>query len=194
MNGGEAATEWLRNNWRYIPEHLRPPKESIVEFGAFLSTFLTSSFDVIEKPGTKGEGPTWGFCRCDVCLRIVNAPHLQAKKLYARDKKAAELLMEEYLTILAHENEIELDAALAKQLRTDEKTRRAAAYLTYGHWLIRRLSGESDGPAILALWRLIAWDPRGGMRPNFELKLDDFRAAERQLLDAMRRLVVDSNR
>jgi hypothetical protein len=52
----------------------------------------------------------------------------------------------------------------------------------------------SDGPAILALWRLIAWDPRGGMRPNFELKLDDFRAAEGQLLDAMQRLVFDSNR
>lgn len=27
----------------------------------------------------------------------------------------------------------------------------AAAYVTYAHWLIRRLSGDADGPAILAL-------------------------------------------
>jgi hypothetical protein len=49
-----------------------------------------------------------------------------------------------------------------------------------------RLSGQSDGPAILALWRLIGWDPRGGVRQGFTLKLDDFKIAEQNLLAAMR--------
>ena len=149
--------------------------------------FRSSSFDVIEKPGTKGEGPTPRFgCRCELCLRIVNAPHLRTKKLYARDKRRADFLMTECLIQLARENGLDIDERRAIQLVTDPTTRRCAAYLAYGHWLVRRLAGESDGPAVLALWRLIAWDARGGMRHGFTLQLDDFKQAEDQLLAALR--------
>src|SRR5262245_40590860 len=103
--GPDAATEWLRLNYVHIPKELSPPKEAINEFAAFFSTYLTSSFDVIEKPGTKGEGPTPPLgCRCELCVRIINAPHLQAKKLYKRDKRRADFLMTECLTQLAREN------------------------------------------------------------------------------------------
>lgn len=187
--GPHAAREWLHSNYYHIPESLRPPKNEIDEFAAFFSTYLTSSFDVSEKPGTKGAGPTPppSECRCDVCMRIINAPHLQAKKLYARDKQRADFLMIECLTQLAEANGLGLHEPLAKRIVTDQTTRRSAAYLAYGHWLIRRLTGESDGPAILALWRIIAWDPRGGMRPEFSLQLDDFKFAEESLLAVMRR-------
>lgn len=184
-DGPDAATEWLRSNYRHIPEDLRPPENEIDEFAAFFSTYLTSSFNVIEKPGTKGEGPTPTGCRCELCMRIVNAPHLKAKKLYARDKRRADLLMSECVAELAKENAIHINEELTTQLVTDDKTRRYTAYITYGHWLIRRLSGESDGPAILALWRLIAWDPRGGMRHGFTLELGDFKVAERELISAI---------
>jgi hypothetical protein len=188
LDNAEAATEWLRCNLAHIPQHLRPPQDSFDEFGAFFSTFLISSFDVVEtNPRNRRQDPDPPFgCRCPLCLRIASAPHLQAKKLYARDKKAAELLMTEYVAHLARENGIEIDDEHAASIVADERTRRSAAYMTYGHWLIRRLAGESDGPAILALWRLIARDPRGGMRPNFELKVDDFRQAEKRLLEAIR--------
>src|SRR5690349_1826245 len=84
--GPEAATEWLRSNYDYIPEDLRPPQNEIDEFAAFFSTYLTSSFDVLPKPGTRGESTRpsgWGDwpCRCELWMRIVNAPHLQPKKL-----------------------------------------------------------------------------------------------------------------
>ena len=80
----------MREFYDFIPDLLRPKPDEIDEFGAFFSTFLTSSFDVIDKPGTRG-GPA--VCYCDVCLTISNAPHLQAKKLYARDKRRARVLM-----------------------------------------------------------------------------------------------------
>ena len=161
--------------------------DEIEEFAAFFSTYLTTSFDVVEKPGRKGEGalPQFG-CRCELCLRIINASHLRPKKLYDRDKRRAEFLMVECLLHLAHENRIDISEPFAVQLVNHQSTRRSAAYLAYGYWLIQRLVGESDGPAILALWRLLAWDPRGGMRSGFTLELDDFRLAEDQLLEAIR--------
>jgi len=119
-------------------------------------------------------------------MRIVNAPHLQTKRLYARDKRRADFLMCECVAELAKENDFDIADLLAERIVADENTRRFAAYITYGHWLIQRLSGESDGPAILALWRLIAWDPRGGVRRGFTLQLGDFEDAEKALLTAIR--------
>lgn len=119
-------------------------------------------------------------------MRIVNAPHLQAKKLFTRDKRRADFLMRESVCKLAAENGMELDFDSATQLVTDDANRRHAAYVSYGQWLVRRLYGESDGPAILALWRLVAWDPRGGMHRGFKLELNDFKVAEDNLLAAIR--------
>lgn len=185
--GPDASTEWLRTNYRNIPEELRPPMDEIEEFAAFFSTYLSTSFDVVEQPGRRGEGALSEYgCRCEICLRIINASHLRPKKLFQRDKRRAEFLMVECLLRLAHENGMNISEPFAEQLVNDQSTRRSAAYLAYGYWLIQRLVGESDGPAILALWRLIAWDPRGGMRPGFTLKLDDFNLAEDHVLEAIK--------
>ncbi len=183
-SGPHSVSELIRDYYLEIPISMLPPFEEIEEFSAFFSTFLTSSFDVIEKPGTRGDGPL--VCTCDICLRLRNAPHLQAKKLYAREKREANLLMLECMELLVRKNGIDCDEQRLKQIVNDSETRRDAAYLAYGHWLIKRLSGESAGPAILALWRLIAWDPRGGMRPNFTLEIDDFKAAEIKLVETLR--------
>lgn len=181
-----AATEWLRKNYHRIPEECRPQENDIDEFAAFFSTYLTSSFDVIENPGTKGEGPTAGYCQCEICRRIVNAPHLRAKKLSARDKRRADVLIRQSLTELAAQNDLDLADGQAEKILTNPDTKRQAAYIAYGHWLVRRLSGDSDGPAILALWRLIAWDPRGGIRRGFKLKLEDFILAENNFISTMK--------
>jgi hypothetical protein len=182
--GPAAATQWLKANYDDIPEELRPNKRDLTEFGAFFSTYIMSSFDVIKKPGTRGEGAATG-CHCELCLRIVNAPHLQAKKLCARDKRRAEMLMEDCIIELAKQHGIQISYDQAAEIVANPRTRRAAAYLTYGHWLIMRLSGESDGPSILALWRIIAWDSRGGRIHGFKLKLEDFPKAEKLLLKVL---------
>ena len=90
--------------------------------------------------------------------------------------------MRDCVAELADEKSIPVSDDLVTRIVTEQPTRRSAAYIAYGYWLIRRLYGESDGPAILALWRLIAWDPRGGMRRGFTLELEDFKAAETSLL------------
>jgi hypothetical protein len=72
-----------------------------------------------------------------------------------------------------------------KSLVKGESTRRSAAYSTYGYWLIQRLEGESDGPAVLALWREIAWSRAGSPLPNFQLEFEDFVAAEELLIAEM---------
>lgn len=119
-------------------------------------------------------------------MRIVNASFLQPKKLYIRDKLRADTLMREYLCVFANQHALGINEELASQLVTQPSTRRSSAYLTYGHWLIKRLAGESDGPSILALWRLVAWDPRGGMRRGFTIELEYFKAAESDLLTALK--------
>lgn len=185
-SGGPAAvTDWLRTFGFVIPVRLRPAEAEMEAFAAFFSTYLTSSFDVVSKPGTRGEGPISG-CACEICARIVSAPHLQAKKLTRADKQRADFLMIESLAALASEHQLVLDEDFAEKTVLAPATRRACAYLSYGDWLIRRLAGESDGPAVLALWRLVAWDTRGGQRRGFELKLADFRLAETKLLAIIR--------
>jgi len=184
--GPDVAIEWLRANLHNIPKTIRPAQDQVEEFGAFFSTYLVSSFDVVEKPGTRGKGPTPMFCRCEVCMRIVNAPHLQTKKLYARDKRRANFLMAEFVMELANQHQMRVNDELVVKIVNDKATRRSSAYMTYAQWLIRRLTGESDGPAILALWRIIAWDQRGGIRTGFTLELDDFKASEATLVLALK--------
>jgi hypothetical protein len=56
--------------------------------------------------------------------------------------------------------------------------------LTYGHQLIERTHGRSVGPAVLALWREIAWDTTAPKK-NFVLEADDIVRAEESLVTAM---------
>jgi hypothetical protein len=181
----EAAVEWLQTNRPLIPEPLRPPTESLGEFAAFFSTYLTSSFESIETRNSRVPVERYG-CRCELCTRILHASNLRAKKVGKTDKLRADELMIECVVQLAREHGLLIDQQAAERFVKSTDTREAAAYYTYADWLIRRLAGESDGPSILALWRIVAWDPRGGMRPNFEFRSEDVRAAEVRLLDAMR--------
>lgn len=114
--GPDAATEWLRSNYFHIPEDLRPPENDIEEFAAFFSTYVTSSFDVIANPGTKGVGPAPSWCQCEHCMRIANAPHLRTKKLYTRDERRAEFLMVESLMKFAAQYGVPIDEPAASQL------------------------------------------------------------------------------
>ena len=72
---------------------------------SFFSTFLTSSFDVVARPGTpKITGPRL-WLSCEICVRIVNAPHLQTKRVTNQDKRRADYLMTEWLLEFTRENE-----------------------------------------------------------------------------------------
>ena len=86
---------------------------------------------------------------------------------------------------LAAEHDIAIQRSRAYDLVSTDTTRRSAGYSTYGYWLIQRLDGYTDGPAVLALWREIAWNRMGSPIRGFRLKLDDFVDAETAIIDSL---------
>jgi hypothetical protein len=192
-NTGDAAFDWIEEHYLNLPQGLRPDRRHLREFANFFGTYLTSSFDILEQPGTRLDSRCG--CYCPMCARLVNAPHLRPKKLKRKDKERAGRLMADRVAALAREEGIAAtDAAVVAVVRGDE-TRRPAAYSAYGHWLIRRLDGDTDGTAVLALWREVAWKRTGSPIPNFRLRHEDFVEAEEVVAGALRSAVqVESSR
>jgi hypothetical protein len=100
--------------------------------------------------------------------------------------------MIERVAALAQEEGITVDAIKIQDIVTDPDTRRAAGFSAYGFWLINRLSGRTDGPSILALWREIAWTKKGSPISGFKLQYEDFEAAETTLIQALRNVQRDA--
>jgi hypothetical protein len=179
----DAAYDWIEEHYQNLPTNSRPERSQLLPFANFFATYVMSSFDVIEQPGLTLESPCGCYCR--FCSYLVKAPHLKAKRILKRDKERALRLMADRVQQLALEADITVTPDLAERVATDEATRRSAAYSAYGHWLIKRLDGLSDGPSILALWREIAWNKSGSPFQRFELKHADFVTAEEALLRAL---------
>ena len=182
-NMGDAAFDWIDEHYMNLPVAVRPDRRHIREFANFFGTYVTSSFDVIERPGMRRV--SWCGCFCPFCSHIVSAPHLQPKKLAKRDKNRAIDLMADRLTALAREDGIVTQVEHVTTIVRNQETQRHAAYSAYGYWLIRRLEGDSDGKAILGLWREIAWNRSGSPINGFKLRYQDFIDAETALVDAL---------
>jgi hypothetical protein len=88
---------------------------------------------------------------------------------------------------LGSEHGVVIDEGMARSLLDEPAVRRAAGYAAYGGSLLDRLRGETDGPAVLALWREVAWTRAGSPIKDFQLDVRDFIASEQRLLDAMSR-------
>jgi hypothetical protein len=121
-----------------------------------------------------------------MCARLVNAPHLRAKRPTRKDKARADRLMADRVCALAREEGIPVTEPPVVAVVGGPETRRSAAYSAYGYWLIRRLDGDTDGTAVLALWREIAWKPTGSPIRDFRLRYEDFRDAEELVADTLR--------
>ncbi len=181
----DAAAEWLSEHYANLPADCRPAKRTGEQFARFanhFASYLLTSFDLVDRPGVRLESQ----CGCFICGRLVAAPHLRAKKIRSRDKQRAERLKVDCLEELALENTVSLSPERAAALLHDPESRRELALATYGKELLRRCSGHSAGPAVLALWRQFAWKPTGSPIPNFELEASAILAAERHLIEALR--------
>ena len=186
-----ATLDWIEPFHVSFPSEMRPAPDKLREFAAFFGTYLTSSFDVTNDPGVVLRNQYGGTCFCPICARLVNGSHLKAKKLTASDKKRALSLMVDRLAELAHEHDVKLTTSDAEALIANPECRIAAAYSTYGYWLIQRTKGVTDGPSILALWRHFAWTEAGSPRKDFKLQYDDIRESEDLLLTSMRELAAN---
>jgi hypothetical protein len=186
-DSSEAAFEWITENYQFLPLELKSDQAHLREFASFFWTYVTSSFDVIAYPGELLQPGDCG-CTCPMCARITRASHLQPKKLTKADKRRAFELMIDRIAALAEEENVAVTPDCCRALAGDPDTRRSAGYSTYGYWLINRLSGHTDGPAILGLWREIAWNKRGSPIQGFSLRYEDSASAERSLLRAMQNI------
>ena len=183
-SAGETAAVWIDEHFENLPTNLRPHPHVKKEFAHFFGTYLVSSFDIVEQPGKRMVSPCG--CYCPMCSYLVNAPHLRPKKLTKRDRQRALDLMAWRIAALAREERLTATEDICRTLATQDETRRLAGYSSYGHWLIKRMDGETDGHSILALWREMAWTRTGSPIKKFELRFDDFVEAEEELVEALK--------
>lgn len=184
----EAVEGWLAKHFHDLPENARPHAQTgpqLRRFANYFSTYLRSSFDLHEVPGTRFDPGPGGYC-CELCGYRVPKPHLQPKKLGRRDKEKARLLKKSFLERLAREVPISVQSDRIEQLLRDRDASRRAALAAYGDELLKRLEGQASGPAALALWREFAWNAKGSPIKGFKLEARRIKEAEERALDDLR--------
>jgi hypothetical protein len=180
---GDSARDWVEEHYLNLPVDGRPERVHLREFANYFATYVVTSFDIVEQPGMRRVDPCG--CGCRFCSYLIRAPRLQTKKLSKRDKERAIRLMADRVQQLALEEGLSVTREQAEKIAAIPQIRRSAGFSAYGHWLIKRLDGLTDGPAVLALWREIAWHRSGSPIARFVLKYEDFASAENDLIRAM---------
>lgn len=184
MGNQEAAEGWLTKHFHDLPEAARPLARTgpqLRRYANYFSTYLRSSFDLHEVPGTRLEFGRAGYS-CVWCGYRVPKPHLQPKKLGGREKEKARLLKRAFLERLAGEAGLRVQPEVIERLLDDVGASQRAALGAYGDELLRRMEGRASGPAVLALWREFAWSPEGSPIKGFKLEAGMIKEAEKQAL------------
>ncbi len=184
MDEAEVAADWIQGHLLNLPPECRPEQhEQLKPFAQFFATYLTTSFDLVKEPGKRLE--PYGSCTCPMCSYIVAASHLKTKKLFRRDKLRARKLKITAVQQLSREHDAFLDQEQAEKLVDSEANATDVATLAYGQQLVERVRGKSEGPAVLALWREIAWKKTGSPKKDFKLDAEAILNAEQSLVNAI---------
>ena len=80
----DAAWEWFEEHYNNLPDAGRPERDRLREFSNYFGSYGTTSFDLVEQPGTRLETPCG--CYCPFCTHLANTSHLRPKKPGKRDK------------------------------------------------------------------------------------------------------------
>lgn len=106
---------------------------------------------------------------------------LRTRKLTAGDKQRAARLKRNYVIQLALTCGRRISDAEGDALVADPGLSGEIALATYGVHMIRRAAGDSEGPALLALWREIAWTRTGAPVKGFKLDASRMLDAEQRI-------------
>lgn len=177
MDEAEAAEDWIKEHYSSLPVSCRPTTDQVTPFAKFFATYLTTSFDLVEEPGRQLKSSCG--CFCPICTYLTAAPHLKTKKVTRRDKERARKIKLNALEQLSREHNARIDQERAEKLLDSPET----SLLAYGQQLIERTHGRSYGPAVLALWREIAWEKTGAPKKDFQLEPEAILRAEQLLVD-----------
>jgi hypothetical protein len=174
MSVPEATRDWVERNYSSIPARCRPAQEDLLSFGNLVGTYLETSFDLVR--GRRHLETDCG-CLCSLCATFRDMSSLKTKKLSRNDKEDAQWLIHRYIRDRAVELAHPLEDNAIEKLASDAALKEPLAMATWGRELLRRLDGDSAGPAVLALWRMFAWTPTGSPKHGF-------RISARAILDA----------
>ena len=184
MDEAEVAAHWIEGHFHNLPPDCRPEHhDQLKPFAQFFATYLTTSFDLVKRPGEQLTSECG--CYCSICTYLMTGPHLKTKKVSRRDKERAKKLKIVTVEQLSREHEVPLDQEQAEKLVDSEANATDVATLAYGQQLVERVRGNSKGPAVLALWREIAWKKTGSPKKDFKLDAEDILRSEQSLIDAI---------
>jgi hypothetical protein len=182
----ESAEAWLDHHYLNLPVDARPAVRSgpgLSRYASFLVSYLQVSFELDAYAGSRLVSRNG--CYCSFCASLEAASHLKTKKLGRKDKEAAQKVKRKYLTALAREQDRDLDDTEIERLLGNAELGHDAALAAYVDELLNRCRGVKSSPAVLALWREIAWTKQGSPKPKFRLRTQDIIKAEQHLLTAV---------
>jgi hypothetical protein len=179
-----AARAWVEGSYDDLPSTVRPAREHLAAFANLLSTYLDSSFELIENRPHRlvddgGGTPTAKESG------LVDASSLAPRRLRRHDKERARALCADVVRDLAVEQGLRIEPAAMAAFLDDEALREPLAMVAWARELMRRSEGHVSGPAVLALWRGFAWTPEGSPKRNFRLEAADLLAAEATVVAAL---------
>jgi hypothetical protein len=183
MSAPAAARDWLEHNLLNLPEACRPAEEELQEFANLFSTYLLTSFQ-LEANARKHLRSDCG-CFCSMCSYLVSAHRLKPKKLDKRNRKRAQKLKRQHLEQLAIDAEVSNPMKI-QRVADNPELASELALVAYAGELIRRSKSFVEGPAVLALWREIAWTKNGTPDRKFRLEVGAILEAERSLVERLR--------
>ena len=184
LDEAQAAKEWIERHYLNLPLDCRPDTEELEPLAKFFATYLTTSFELIKQPGQQRYSECG--CSCPMCSYLVGASHLQPKKIYRRDKARARKMKISALQQLAFKCDTHLDQRQAEDLIDSPDSAMEVSLIAYGQQLVARTRGFSEGAAVLALWREIAWD-RTAPKKNFRLEAENILSAQASLTNRLGR-------
>lgn len=184
LDSASAARYWIEVTLPSIPRTARPDPDEIDGVANLFASYLTTSFELTETPGSARV--TECGCYCSICSYWGRAPYLKARKTTDRDKRKAQELMADTVQELAWAGGRELDRAELAKVASDQSLRRDLALVTYARHLMRRLQGGAGSPALLVVWRAFAWKAGGGRDREFALTAEIILTAESRLMELIR--------
>ncbi|MEM1442409.1 MAG: hypothetical protein AAGF67_08705 [Verrucomicrobiota bacterium] len=183
-SASESARDWVEEHYENIPEDCRPSRALLEPFANYFSSYVTTSFEMVEEPEEVLKSDCG--CYCSMCTYLGQAPRLQPVKVRTRDKEKAREKCAQRVQVLAGEEGIQVSEEDCKIIAGTQ--RRNSAFSAYAQSLFQRMNGTDGGVHVLALWRMIAWKPEGSPIKGFELQVDEIVSAEKELVSALNRV------
>ncbi len=187
MSIKEVAEGWIVKHFLNLPNNFRPDinnKDELSSFSNLFSTFLLTSFDIIDKPGKRLYSED-AHCFCPMCSYLIDISHLKTKKLTKKDKLKAQKLKSDTLRQLCIDENLEFPKDNFESM-IQGTTGEYVSIIAYGHQLILRSKGVVNGPSVLALWRECAWNNQGSSKKKFKFTEDTILKAKRMVIEFLR--------